>query len=137
MKWFIFPWLAVAVAAWFAMTHDWHGSPYDTPDQVWSLTELDGKPFAATATLTFPEAGKIAGKAPCNRYFGALPGTYPAFKPEKVGATRMACPDLQAETVFFQALAAMTTANVAGNTLTLTGPDGRNMVFTLASQSPD
>lgn len=138
MKWLILPALAIAaLIAWFAMAHDQNGTPYDSPDQVWTLTTLDGAPFAASATLSFPEAGKFVGKAPCNRYFGTLIGSYPAFSPENVGATRMACPDLEAETTFFEALSVMTTAEMTGTTLTLSGPDGRSMAFTSAPQSRD
>ena len=102
---------------------------YGAADRVWTLASLDGQPFAATATLTFPEPGQIAGQAPCNRYSGAMKAPYPWFDAGPLAATRMACPDLQAETAFFAALDAMTQAEVLDDTLVLSTDDGREMVF--------
>ncbi len=96
---------------------------------IYRLESIDGQPFRETATIAFPEPGRIAGQAPCNRWFGALAEPYPAFGPGPIGATRMACPDLDAEQAFFDALAAMTTASAEDGVLTLTGADGGVMVF--------
>lgn len=104
-------------------------SGYGAGNVVWKLLDLDGAPFDARATLEFPEEGKLAGDAPCNRYFGTQSAPYPWFKLEQVGATRMACPDLDKETVFLDALQAMTLAEVAGDTLLLSNDDGREMLF--------
>ncbi|MGV6811145.1 MAG: META domain-containing protein, partial [Brevirhabdus sp.] len=87
-------------------------SGYVGTDTVWTLQELDGTPFPHRATLSFPEEGKIAGQAPCNRYFGAQTAPYPWFKVDGVGSTKMACPALDQEQVFFTALSAMTLAEV-------------------------
>lgn len=102
---------------------------YANPDRVWLLKELGGAPFPATATLTFPKEGEIAGEGPCNRYFGALTAAYPAFATGPVGSTRMACPNLRAETVFFTALESATQAEVSDDTLVLSGPRGLRLVF--------
>lgn len=47
---------------------------------------------------------RVSGSAACNRFFGnfELDGTKLKFSP--MGATRMACPDLQKENEFFQML---------------------------------
>ncbi|MFM7444186.1 MAG: META domain-containing protein, partial [Tabrizicola sp.] len=37
----------------------------------WQLIGLEGQPVAFTATIAFAPDGKVAGQAPCNRYFGA------------------------------------------------------------------
>ena len=100
------------------------------PDRVWTLKQLNGAPFAAGATLTFPTTDEIAGAGPCNRYFGAMNASYPQFSVGPIGSTRMACPDMAAETAFFAALDLATQANASNNTLTLSGPDGLEMVFT-------
>jgi heat shock protein HslJ len=55
---------------------------------------------------------------------------YPWFEAGDIAVTRRACPDLAAETAFFDALADMTLAEVAGDALILSTPDGREMVFT-------
>ena len=97
---------------------------------LWLLTEIDGKVFPARATLGFPEPGRIAGTAPCNTYSGRMAAPYPWFEAGDIAVTRRACPDLAAETAFFDALADMTLAEVAGDTLILSTADGREMVFT-------
>jgi len=102
---------------------------YGAADRVWVLSELDGTPFPQRATLTFPDAGTIAGKAPCNSYSGAMTVPYPWFEAKNLAVTRMACPDLAAETQFFSALSDMTLSEVAGDVLILSTDSGREMVF--------
>jgi len=99
-------------------------------DKVWTLTTLNGAVFPATATFSIPKAGEIMGQAPCNRYFGALRGTYPAFDVGPVGSTKMACRDLDAEITYFAALDAATTADLKDGNLILSNADGLEMVFT-------
>lgn len=93
------------------------------------LVSLGGQPFDARATISFPAPGEVVGQAPCNRYFAMQTVPYPWFGLEGVGATRMACPDLDAETAFFTALENMTLAEVSGETLILSNPSGGEMVF--------
>ena len=102
---------------------------YGGADQVWTLSEIDGTAFAASATLTFPETGQIAGKAPCNSYTGKMDAPYPWFETGPLAATRMACPDLEAETTFFAALDEMSQSEVSGETMILSNEAGREMVF--------
>lgn len=104
-------------------------SGYAPQDAEYQLTELDGAAFGALATITFPEKGRVAGQGPCNRYSAAQTEIYPWFNLGPIAAMRMACPDLGTEAAFFEALSAMTLAEVAGNTLILSTPDGREMVF--------
>lgn len=97
---------------------------------VWSLVELDGTAFQASATLSFPEKGRIAGQAPCNSYSGTQTAPYPWFETGPILSTKRACPDLNAETAFFAALSKMNIAEVSGSTLILSNETGRQMVFT-------
>lgn len=105
-------------------------SVFGGSDQIWTLKTLNGQVFPATATLTIPKTGEINGRAPCNRYFGALTGTYPAFNAGPIGSTKMACPNMRAENAYLDALGSATTATVSNNTLTLTNGSGLEMVFT-------
>lgn len=102
-------------------------------DRLWTLSEVDGKPFNARATIRFGEDGKVSGQAPCNRYFGTQTAPYPWLELGPIGATKMACPDLAAETAYFNALAAMSLVEVTGDVMILSNEGGRKMVFT-ASQ---
>jgi heat shock protein HslJ len=104
-------------------------SAYGAGDKLWHLSEIDGKAFPSRATLSFSEPGRIAGVAPCNTYSGRMEAPYPWFEATEIAATRRACPDLAAEAAYFHALSAMTLAEVAGETLILSTPDGREMVF--------
>tara|TARA_R110002049_G_scaffold117332_3_gene270731 strand:- start:119317 stop:119709 length:393 start_codon:yes stop_codon:yes gene_type:complete len=92
---------------------------YGAADKVWRVTEIDGKPFTAHATLTFPEAGKIAGDAPCNSYSATMTVPYPWFEAGPVAVTRRACPQLAAEAAYLAALRDATLSEVLGNTLIL------------------
>lgn len=104
-------------------------SGYGASDTVWSLVELDGHPFSAKAILIFPEPGRLSGEAPCNKFAGQQTAPYPWFKAEGVAATRRACPQLADETMFLDALNAMTLAEVGDKILILSTETGRQMVF--------
>lgn len=102
---------------------------FPAADTSWTLSETDGAPVTATATLTFPEPGKIAGKAPCNTFRGSLDGTPQAFTIGPLAMTQMACPDLDAETAFTTSLSSMTQADITPDSVTLSNADGGQMVF--------
>lgn len=102
---------------------------YADGQSVFVLQSIDDTAFNATATIDISEAGKISGQAPCNRYFATQSTPYPWFEAGPIGATRMACDSLSAETVFFTALSDMTLAEVVGDTLILSNDNGREMVF--------
>jgi heat shock protein HslJ len=76
----------------------------------WLLEDLGGAGVIDNiqATLTFPEAGKTAGKGSCNRFFGAAEITASAIKLGPLGATRMSCPEavMNQETKYLDALQA-------------------------------
>jgi len=95
---------------------------------VWRLERIDGVPFAAEATITFPNPGRLQGKAPCNSFSAPLTAPYPNFAPGPIIATRRACDALALESAFFETLAEMTEGELGRDRLILTG-GGRTMVF--------
>ena len=103
-------------------------SGYAAQDTTYHLVEIDGT-TVGPATLTFPQEGRISGRAACNSYFAVQTLPYPWFNVEAIGATRMACSDLAAEVAFFEALRTMTLAEVTDTVLILSTEDGRQMVF--------
>ncbi|MEX0318515.1 MAG: META domain-containing protein [Ruegeria sp.] len=105
---------------------------YGAADRVWTLQEIDGRPLGANVTLTLPEPGQIAGKAPCNSYSGTLDAPYPWFEVKDLIATRAACPELEAEGTYFAALMVMTQSEVSGDILVLRNEAGNEMVFKAA-----
>jgi heat shock protein HslJ len=102
---------------------------YGAGEETWVLESIAGEPAAASTTLTFPETGQIAGKAPCNSYSGTMDSPYPWFEVTDLSATRMACPELEAEGTYFAALMAMTQSEVSGDVLILRNEQGYEMVF--------
>lgn len=105
-------------------------SGYTDPGVVWALQSIGGTEFPASATLTFPEEGKIAGLAPCNSYFGQQTVPYPWFKAEAIATTRMTCPQIAQEGMFLKVLSEMTLVDASGKTLILSNDAGHEMVFT-------
>lgn len=102
---------------------------------VWTLSEMDGQPFAAAATLDLSVPGKVSGQGPCNRYFADLKAELPEFVIGPVGSTKMACPDMAEENRYFLALKSMRRSEkTAEGLLVLTGEAGAKMVFRPAKQ---
>jgi heat shock protein HslJ len=95
----------------------------------WQLVGFAGGSLPPRVTMDLREAGQASGQAPCNRWFGAVEGKLPEFRIGQAGATRMACPDLEAEGAFLTALGKITTAALDGDKLVLTGADGARMEF--------
>lgn len=120
----------VALAALSGCVGDETVARYGAAGGVWQLSEIDGRPFAARATLSFPEPGRVAGEAPCNLYSGAMTAPYPWFEAGALAVTRRACPEMAAEARFFDALGRVTLAEVQGDVLILSDPAGPEMVFT-------
>ncbi|MGR3805264.1 META domain-containing protein [Marinibacterium profundimaris] len=101
-------------------------------DRTWVLEAIGGEPFTAEATLIVSEDGRIAGKAPCNSYTGAMEAAYPSFEPGPIMSTRMMCPEDAAERTFFQALKTMREVEVLDDVMVLRSEDGDEMVFRAA-----
>lgn len=101
----------------------------------WYLVGLEGQEIGWDATVRI-DGDKVTGKAPCNRFFGTNTASLPDVSFGAMGATKMACPDLVAETVFFEALQAMQRAELDQGHLFLIGPEGRIMEFAQARDEP-
>jgi heat shock protein HslJ len=104
-------------------------SAYGAADKTWTAVELNGAPVSFTATITFPEPGRIEGRGPCNQFSAEQRVPYPWFEAGPIAATRRACPELAAERAYLDAIAAATISEVAGNTLLLSDDDGVLLVF--------
>ncbi len=98
-------------------------------DTVWMLTYLNGTRPESDITITFPEKGKIAGKAPCNRYFGSQTKPLPWFETGPIASTKMACPHLAEETKYFTTLQSARLAEVSETTLILSDDTGPILTF--------
>jgi heat shock protein HslJ len=102
---------------------------YGAQGQDFVLISINDQPFPARATIRFPEEGQIAGQGPCNSFSATQDLPYPWFKAGPIAATKRACPELDAEALFFQTLSEMTLSEVSGPNLILSTSEGQTMVF--------
>lgn len=100
-------------------------------ETIWQLTAMNEAPVDVNVnvTITFPEEGKIAGQAPCNRYFGSQTAPLPWFEVKGMGSTKMACQHMELEGQYFALLQKMTTAEITGDTLVLRNDTGDTLVY--------
>lgn len=96
---------------------------------VWAAQTLDGTAFTAAATLHFSQDGKLSGKAPCNRYFGAVKFTGSDVSIGPLASTRMSCEALDDEYRYLLALEDMTEVKLSLGQLILRDPAGRELTF--------
>ena len=89
----------------------------------WRLESLGGKdvPAASQASLSFPESGRVAGNASCNRFFGTYTQTGRKISFSQMGSTRMACvgPAAEQETRYLAALQTATGFELEGGKLVI------------------
>lgn len=98
------------------------------------LTSVNGRPVAGNAHIRLLEDGTFSGAAPCNLYNGTNTAPLPAFSATNVVSTRRAClnpEDNRAEAEFFAALRSVTRASFPYRRLSLSGPGGAQLDFTL------
>lgn len=87
-------------------------------DVKWELKMLNNKEIKLTdknseVYIQFNEAEKkVNGRGGCNRFFGNYEMDGDKLKFSPMGATRMACPDLQTESEFFQMLDTVDTYSI-------------------------
>ncbi|MEM6618370.1 MAG: META domain-containing protein [Pseudomonadota bacterium] len=101
-----------------------------TPEEVFALTEFDGAAPPASATLSFPASGQVAGSGPCNRFSATQAAPLPWVEIGPIVATKRACAALSFESAFFAAITQATLIERTGNLIILTG-GGPDLVFRL------
>lgn len=106
-------------------------SGFVNPEMEFQLVEINGNPFAAQATIQFPENGQVTGQGPCNRFGSEQTAPYPWLEMRGIRATRMDCPDIGLESEYFKALGTMSQIETLDDTLILRDDSGGEMVFTV------
>lgn len=135
--------LAVLVLAGCSTAQPGAGTPTDESlDGEWTLTsgsdasgEFDLKDGIATLVLT---GGNPGGRTPCNAFGATVEGGVGDIDITPTFQTEAACADadlMALEPRYLDALDAVTTAAVASDGLTLTGPDV-TLTFALAPEVP-
>jgi heat shock protein HslJ len=75
---------------------------------TWQLEDLGGAGVIdnSMTTLEFTEAGRVAGRGGCNRFFGGVEIAGESIKFGQMGATRMACAEalMNQDDRYFKAL---------------------------------
>lgn len=93
---------------------------------AWRVEDLGGEsvPADADGTLDFAEAGRIAGRAFCNRFSGKVDISGSTIRIGPLAATKMACgqPAMERETRFLQALQKADRFTVDGASLRIYSP---------------
>jgi len=108
-------------------------------DGSYQLIALNGRPVEGGITLDFEPGGQLGGDAPCNRYFGPYNAASDfSFSAQQIGATRRACPQLQLEGEYFEALRRTTQFRPGreGDTLGLLDGNGRTVASFVRSNPP-
>ncbi|QHE75362.1 META domain-containing protein [Hydrogenophaga sp. PBL-H3] len=99
------------------------GAPAAAPlvGSEWRLEDLGGRGVLerVQATLTFPEAGRVAGNSSCNRFVGSYTLMQDRIALGQLGGTRMACAEAVAdqETRYLAALQKAQRLEVNGTTM--------------------
>ena len=104
-------------------------SGFVKPEADWKLISIAGENFNANGTISFPEKGRVIGRAPCNQFQAEQSAPYPWFELGPIMSTKRACPDLAAENLMLQSLAKMTISEVSGDALILSNDAGLEMLF--------
>ena len=116
--------------------------PATLPTQMlWEVEDIDGGGVVdgSAITIEFPEAGRVAGRGGCNRYFGnaVVEGNSVSFS--SMGATHMACAAdlMDQEQRFFETMQAIATFRVDGNSsLLLADANGEIRIRAISTDEP-
>lgn len=105
---------------------------------TWALSSVTGAagitlPTGGRIEITFTSDGKVSGQGACNSYSGSytVNGQTIVFSP--LASTQKACatPLMAVDTAYFAALQVMTSWQISGSNLTLTGSGGKvSLVYT-------
>ena len=106
----------------------------DLDGTSWTLYQIGQDVILdSTATLIFAD-GQVQGKATCNRFFGPYEQDGAQLSFGRLGTTRMACKNMDQETDYLAALAAVTTYRLQDGRLVLA--DAQNDLLVLEPTQP-
>ena len=121
MRHFLFATALVSVLAPAAALADGTPVPAKGVPLDWTLNSVDGQQVTYKVTLDNSTAGRIAGRAPCNTYFGRFDVADGKVTLGPIASTRMACADMAAETAYLQMLQAVDQIEETPGQLVLSG----------------
>lgn len=97
----------------------------------WNVTQIGGiSTFERTPTFQIKiENNKIEGSTGCNRFFGNISLEGHKMSVQNVGATKMACNDMQTEIAFLKALKNVTHFEIEKDKLKLLSEDSKVLMY--------
>lgn len=95
----------------------------------WVLESVNDAPARAVLTIRFAEDGTLEGSGPCNRFSARQTAPLPWFELAEISVTERACAVLAEEAALLDLLVRMAFAEIAGDTLLLTGGQGESLLF--------
>ena len=102
---------------------------------TWQLVKLMGQDVEADGdsfTLTFTDDGRVNGKGSCNRVFGDYQTTADGkIAIDHLGSTRMMCPDVDREDLYFRTVGNAAAYEIDGDMLMLLNDGEVQAVFAL------
>ncbi|MCD6287019.1 MAG: META domain-containing protein [Anaerolineae bacterium] len=109
----------------------------DLVDTTWTLIKMNGEAVTALAEASLDFATEqISGIAFCNRFFGPYEQDGATLSFGMLGSTMMACPDMEHEGQYFEALGTVAGYRIDADDLVLTDADGDAvLVFSPAKQA--
>lgn len=108
---------------------------------MWVVEKINGKEVklrdnGKKAYLEFDEAfNRVSGKAGCNRFFGNYSQSKTELSFAEMGATRISCPDIYVEVMFFKMLEDTDSFSIKRNKLFL--KEGSNIVAVFRAEKAE
>lgn len=90
--------------------------------------ERASNPATSERFVAFKTGGEIIGHGGCNRFFGTYAQDGDTLTIGPLASTKMACPDLKAESEFLNNLQAARTITATHKTLIIYNADGRSVL---------
>ncbi|MEO0387521.1 MAG: META domain-containing protein [Pseudomonadota bacterium] len=96
---------------------------------VWQLVRVNDDPAEGRLSLVFVSGGGVRGALPCNTWRAEQTAPLPWFELSEFAATTRACDQAALERRYTALLQSMDLAEVAGDVMLLTAPDGQSLEF--------
>ncbi len=105
------------------ISKEWDAN-YHRIHDLWALTEINGQPLEISETRPNIEINlttmKILGKGNCNNFSGNISNYSDSnIRFEQISSTKMMCPNLDQETIFFEAMDKVVSYSIEKLTLTM------------------